>query len=644
MESYQHVHGPLEGEVVVLGRYNDPYLEQSEDQRHLANRGIGALMYLMRNIIKGIKGKSLDQEIEKLLRDYTQRGRLFTAWSFFDNLAEQLSGLAHVRIATHKVKKQTLTKYERHYDRYREIFKRIQDNPVSPDTVGLDKTDTALVRRLALVSGVLLAGDLLMTVPHPEWKRFIQETKWNIEFDQLESDVNCFIENLAKLLQLAIYSAHVLGALGKHVSARRQAGVDLETTFPLTPPSDFERLLPNSPVGSVTSAQYIKGQLKVYRGIALGRALLSRWHSIFSVDGLTPANLLITSATSYSGESEQSYPFHVQLKPTLLIEPPPNKAKAVAHDSEFFYCPVVDDAIEPVFISGSQGDDRQENISRMIAGLCRTSKQSRALLEQFQDYLVENVGGDRKNLLIVTNSYAEAKAFYDCLKSPYQDKASYVVQDGRWASDDQVARSKLTEFPGRGKEFLIAPMGAISRAVNLMHPLTGEPYFGGMVIAVRQHPSPDDNQTVLSGVNKETVDILGQKSVEAIQRQARQARDVFLTIPQIFSKLPDEVAGIAFKKPLVWTLTVNLTQLIGRSTRGGRKTVIWFIDAAFMPETAKGNSSGDSAQNSILLAARKLLGSAINQGGTSGRLIQTLYGPVYYPLTRLTHFIHGVKL
>lgn len=63
-----------------------------------------------------------------------------------------------------------------------------------------------------------------------------------------------------------------------------------------------------------------------------------------------------------------------------------------------------------------------------------------------------------------------------------------------------------------------------------------------------------------------------------------------------------------------------------------------------MPETAKGNPSGDSEQNSILLAARKLLGNTINKGGTGGRLIKTLYGPVYYPLTRLTHFIHGVKL
>ncbi|MEH1938723.1 MAG: ATP-binding protein [Nostoc sp.] len=643
-ESYQHVHGLMEGEVVVPGRYRDPYLEQSEDQRHLANRGIGALMYLMRNITNTIKGKSSRQEIENLLKAYTQEGRLFTAWTFFDKLAEQLSGLAHVQSSANKIRKQTLSKYQRNYDRYREIFKRIQNNPVSPDTIGLNSSDTVVAERLALVSGALLAGDLLTTVPHPNCKKFIQTTRWDIKFEQLESDVERFIDNLAKLLQLAIYAAHVLGALGKHVSARGYASVDLESTLPMTPPSDFESLLPNSPVGSVTSAQFLNRQLRIFRGIALGRSLLSQWNSIFSIDGLTPANLLVTSATSYSGNTEQSYPFHVQLKPTLLIEPPPEKSKAVAHDSEFFYCPVVDDAGNPVFISGSQGDDRQENISRMIAGLCRKSKQGKPLLEQFQDYLAANVGSDRKNLLIVTNSYAEAKAFYNSLKNPYLDRASYVVQDGRWVSDDQVSRSKLTEFPGRGKEFLIAPMGAISRAINMMHPLTGEPYFGGMVIAVRQHPSPDDNQTVISGVNKETIDIIDKLAVEVIQRHARHARDTFLTIPQIFSRLPDKIAKIALKTPLIWTLTVNLTQLIGRSTRGGRKTVVWFVDAAFMPETAKGNSSGDSEQNSILLAARKLLGSAINKGGASGRLIKTLYGPVYYPLTRLTHFIHGVKL
>ncbi|BAT51121.1 hypothetical protein NOS3756_00410 [Nostoc sp. NIES-3756] len=643
-ESWQQVHGLMEGEVVVPRRYSDPHLEQSEDQRHLANRGIGALMYLMRNITKTIKGKSHSQVIEKLLKGYTKEGKLFTAWTFFDQLAEQLSGVAHVKAGSHKIRKQTATKYERNCKRYREIFKRIQDNPVSPDTTGLKTADLVIAERLALVSGALLAGDLLMAVPHPMCKKFIQTTRWDITFEKLESDVERFIDNLAKLLQLAIYATHVLGALGKHVSARRYASVDMESNLPMTPPGDFECLLPNSPVGSVTSAQFINGQLKIFRGIALGRSLLSQWNSIFSIDGLTPANLLVTSATSYSGNTEQSYPFHVQLKPTLLIEPPPDKSQVVAHESEFFYCPVVDDAGSPVFISGSQGDERQENISRMIAGLCRKSRQGQPLIEQFQDYLVTNIGSDRKNLLIVTNSYAEAQAFYNSLKNPYQDRASYVVQDGRWVADEQVSRSKLTEFPGRGKEFLIAPMGAISRAVNLMHPETGEPYFGGMVIAVRQHPSPDDNQIVISGVSKETIELIDKETVEVIQKRARDVRDKLLSIPQIFSRLPDNIAEIALKTPLVWTLTVHLTQLIGRSTRGGRKTVVWFVDAAFMPETAKGNSSGDSDKNSILLAARKLLGSTINKGGASGRLIKTLYGPVYYPLTRLTHFIHGVKL
>ncbi|NEQ41056.1 MAG: hypothetical protein F6K40_34535 [Okeania sp. SIO3I5] len=77
----------------------------------------------------------------------------------------------------------------------------------------------------------------------------------------------------------------------------------------------------------------------------------------------------------------------MQLEPTLLIEPPPDQAKAVAYDSEFFYCPVVDDAGSPIWISGSQGDDRLENISRMITVLCRAGKQSRALIDRFQDYL-----------------------------------------------------------------------------------------------------------------------------------------------------------------------------------------------------------------------------------------------------------------
>lgn len=526
-ESYQHVHGILEGAVVVPRKYNDAYLEQSEYQRSLANQAIAALMYSMRNIALDFKGKKPNQEIEKLLKEYTQKEKLFTAWTLFDNLAKQLSGLAHVQKGTQKIRKQTLEKHQHHYERYREIFKRIQDDPVSPDPTGLNSTGLKMLERLERVSG-RLQGKPESTVPHQDCLKFIQETQWEIKLNQLEPEVDRFIENLAKLLQLAIYSARALGALGKHLATRLQASIDLESTFPLTPPNDFNRFLPNSPVGSVTSAQFIDGQLKIYRGIALGRALLSQWNSIFSVDGLIPSHLLVTSATSYSGDIDQSYSFHVQLTPTLLIEPSPDKVKAVAHDSEFFYCPIVDDAGSPVFISGSQGDERKENISRMIAGLCRPSRQGNALLDQFQDYLVANVGSERENLLLITNSYAEAQAFYNSLKSPYKEKASYVVQDGNlWAMDSQVSRSKLTEFPNREKELLIAPIGAISRAVNLMHPSTGEPYFGGMVIVVRQHPSPDDNQIVVSGVNKETMDVIGRKPVEFIQKHARDVRDIF---------------------------------------------------------------------------------------------------------------------
>ncbi|MDJ0845635.1 hypothetical protein [Crocosphaera sp.] len=467
----------------------------------------------------------------------------------------------------------------------------------------------------------------------------------------LESDVEKFINNLATLLQLSIYAAQGLGALGKHISARRSSNSELQSNLPLIPPVDFEKLLPASPVGAVTSAQYQDGHLKIHRGICIGRSLLSQWQEIFTVDGLTPSHLLVTSATSYSGENKQSYAFHVQQKPSLLIEPPVEKIEKVTKQSKFFFCPVVDKNNVPVRISGSYGEQRHDNIEKMVSNLCRPYEAADPLIDQFQKYLKDKIGEDRKNLLLITNSYAEAKTFYNCLKSSYQEKASFVVRDGDsdlWTSTIQntnVPRSKMTEFPSQGKELLIAPIGAISRAVNLMHPDNKEePYFGGMVILVRQHPRPDDNQIIISAVNKNAVDNMGSKPVATIQRDARNTRDVFLAVPQIFSNLPDEIQGVAMKNPLVWTLAVNLTQLIGRSTRGGRNTVVWFTDAAFMPHTAQGNHERDTAQTSLLLAVRELLGNAIKEGGSSGRLIETLYGPVYHPLTRLNHFINEVDL
>jgi len=645
-ESSQHANGFLEGAIVIPNQYRDSYLEESEDWRRLADRAFSALMYSLRNIAESLEKKQPTQEIEKLLKECTKEGRLFAAWSLFDSLAEQLSGRIKVRLGQ-KIRQPTAKKYERSYERYRQIFKPVKDNPTNPDLTGLDSKDSKIVTRLASIAGII-SGESYRKIPHPKCMEFIQETKWDTKLEKLESDDETFVNNLATLLQLSIFAAQSLGALGKHISTRRQSNSDLQSNLPLIPPADFNRLLPASPVGAVTSAQYQNEEdLKIHRGISVGRSLLSHWQSIFNIDGLAPSHLLVTSATSYSGDEKQSYPFHVQLKPSLLIEPPPEKAKTVAYESEFFFCPVADNTGDPVWISGSHGDERLDNIGKMVSGLCRPSAHGLPLIEQFQDYLRDKVGSDRKNLLLITNSYAEAKTFYKCLKQPYKDKASFVVRDGDnvlWTPDVNVPRSKMTEFPSQGKEFLIAPIGAISRAVNLMHPETGEPYFGGMVILVRQHPRPDDNQLVISAVNKETIDSMGFQSVANIQRLAKDTRDTFLAVPQIFSRLPDVIQGVAMKQPLVWTLAVNLTQLIGRSTRGGRKTVVWFTDAAFMPQTSQGKRAKDTEKNSLLLAVRKLLGDAINQGGASGRLIQTLYGPVYYPLIRLRHFISNVNL
>lgn len=644
-ESYQHVHSHLEGEVVVLDFFRDSYLEKSEGWRLLASGAIGNLMYSLRDIADNLKGKKPTQEIEKLLKDIAREGKLFAAWSLFDSLAENLSGSIKVRLGQ-KTRQSTADKYQRSYKRYRQIFKPIQDDPTEPDLTGLDSKDGKIVDKLARVAGIL-SGKPYDGIPHPRCVQFIQETKWDTQLDKLESDVELFTNNLATLLQISIFAAQALGALGKHVSTRRQSNSDIQSNLPLIPPADFERLLPASPVGAVTSAQYQEGNLKMHRGICIGRSLFSQWRDIFSVDGLAPSHLLVTSATSYSGENKQSYSFHVQQKPNLLIEPPLEKVKTVTEESKFFFCPVTDNANKPIYISGSKVDEREENIEKMVSGLCRKPPNGKPLIEQFQDYLIQNVSETRKNLLLITNSYAEARTFHQCLKPPYKEKASFVVRDGDsvlWTPDVNVPRSKMTEFPSLKKGLLIAPIGAISRAVNLMHPETGEPYFGGMVILVRQHPRPDDNQFIISAVNKNAMDNIGSQPIKTIQKNARNTRDIFLAIPQIFSHLPDETQGVAMKDPLVWTLAVNLTQLIGRSTRGGQKTVIWFTDAAFMRGTAQGDSTIDTEKNSVLLAVRKLLGNAIKQGGSSGHLIHTLYGPVYYPLTHLTHFISGVNL
>jgi energy-coupling factor transporter ATP-binding protein EcfA2 len=388
-ESSQHVNGVLQGAIVVPDLHRDSYLEQSEQWRQIANGAFTKLMYSLREIAHVYQGKQPTQEIEKLLKAYAQEGKLFAAWSLFDSLAEHLSGKIKLRLGQ-KIRKPTANKYERSYQRYRQIFKPIQDDPILPNLTGLNTKHSKIVDKLAKIVSLLL-NQPFYKIPHPKCVEFIKETKWDTELSILESDVEQFIHNLATLLQLSIFATQALGALGKYISTRRQSNSELQSNLPLIPPVDFERLLPASPVGAVTSAQYQDGDLKIHRGICMGRSLLSQWRDIFSVDGLTPSHLLVTSATSYSGETKQSYPFHVQKQPSLLIEPPSEKVKTVTEESEFFFCPVADDAGYPVWVSGSYGDKRHDNIGRMVSGLCRPPAHGKPLIEQFQDYLTDQI-------------------------------------------------------------------------------------------------------------------------------------------------------------------------------------------------------------------------------------------------------------
>ncbi|MEL4894197.1 pPIWI_RE_Z domain-containing protein, partial [Crocosphaera sp. Alani8] len=130
-ESYQHVNSFLQGAMVVPNRYRDSCLETSEEWRHLANKAFSSLLYSLRDIATTFEGEKTTQEIEKLLKQCSTEGRLFAAWSLFDSLAEHLSGKIKIRLGT-KIRKPTTNKYEKSYGRYREIFKRIQDDLTDP--------------------------------------------------------------------------------------------------------------------------------------------------------------------------------------------------------------------------------------------------------------------------------------------------------------------------------------------------------------------------------------------------------------------------------------------------------------------------------------------------------------------------------
>lgn len=448
-----------------------------------------------------------------------------------------------------------------------------------------------------------------------------------------------------------------------------EAALNLELTSNVLsrrPPKDYEPFIPESPMGNVLGYQFQldegghSGALRFFRCSGVGRELLLGLHDMPAIDARPGPHVLLMSATSWAGTSSR---YHLHVPVGAVLRPQEKEVKAILGTTfrkEFLYGP---DG-QPLRLSGTGTHARPEVLRQMLRQLAEPDRtlagSASRLARELDDVAREDP--ERRRALILTGSYAEARAAADYLNGipEWKGKVTALISDDADFDDawmalpaqadsqtaSQIRRGDVSSFARTSSEILVAPLLAIERGHNIVLP-GGKAAIGTVYFLARPHPRPDDLTLAVQALNDWTVRyvrdgeftqlVLSSRSLDeaglAFRREARMKWHRYLTRRLTWSSLPlDE------KLAFTWDQLVVMWQVIGRLVRGGVPARVVFVDAAFAPREA-GLIGDDTPGTSLLLSLRQVLAPYFTPGSgvskTDRSLVENLYDPLYQALLGL---------
>ena len=424
-----------------------------------------------------------------------------------------------------------------------------------------------------------------------------------------------------------------------------------------TPPTDYDPIIPASPMGNVLAFQYVRagdsetGDLRFFKCSGLGRWLLLHLHELFNSDGIFGPHVLLLSGTSWAGLAPG---YHVQVPVAGVLRSPDLELQAIS-ESDFEFRAFYNQENLPITVSGNSGHSRVIALQEILHQLARkNSLGGPSFLEQQRDDLPEN----RQNILLLVGSYLEAKQaqeYLEKLRPEWRNKIIQLIPDDV-EIDSQLKQTQATLQRGLVSKFastdgwiLIAPLMAIERGHNILNE-DGKAAIGAAFFLVRPHPRPDDINYAIHSINRWAIEHYADKiwltnqcpnkqlTLENVgdvfRNQAYQRWHSLLRMPMVYSTLPDE-KPYNEREAVTWNQLVSIWQVIGRLVRGGVRARVFFCDAAFARRTAFQDEEREVACTSLLVSIKQVLrpyfkpdsNSKITEQDRS--LVQALYGPFY---------------
>ena len=353
----------------------------------------------------------------------------------------------------------------------------------------------------------------------------------------------------------------------------------------------------------------------------------------FRLHEMGGTNVLLSSATS---RLEQSSQYHVGKAPDILLSPRNPRLGGV----RLYFQPKFDRVTgKPLHFSGA-GHDRDMNLRSMVSELASPGPSGTSDLERTVVASRTQAGRHRKAALVV-NSYEQVRLVVDEVfrVNPSLGKRTMGIMDEMpddYTIGNFVPRGRVEEIgPDPNVDVLVFPLGAIGRAMNIVftNPAdSGKAAIGSIFFLARPHPASGDLGLLQSIVARETERLdsedmrqLTLSEVESIvrNRRYRTYRQVerLLARPMAFSQLSDEN-----RRAFAANLLVSILQMVGRGIRRQMPVEVYFVDAAWAPNSAEGKP--ETTISSTLVAMREILDDCLSTFDPNERKIyQEIYGP-----------------
>ena len=370
--------------------------------------------------------------------------------------------------------------------------------------------------------------------------------------------------------------------------------------------------LPSALCGNLFGLKKTEDQdMVLFRQFAFGRSLMKDFPYL-CVDPQGKPNAPHVLLLSGSSWAEGSYEYHVTRPVNYILEADDAKREYLAQ-TEF------KELLFAERVSGS--GDRSEEMLRRIT-------------ERTAEYIVAELKKNAGKILLVVNSYAQAKQVQQWLQTqlnggPWTGTVCRLAPDTESAGQAHVLRrGEVSHFADRPEQILVAPALAIERGHNIVDE-TGHSALGAIFFLVRPMAVPDDIQQAgckLNGFLEANCRRRSDETIFQFQNRMRQnaaiqwARFSKQNVQGIRNMSPDE------QQDIVATLFVLILQIFGRMARIAdlSKPVprVYFADGAFRKK------EGVEGDWDCLEALEQYLDQLMTMPESS-QIAATLYQPFY---------------